>query len=188
MSGPFILEAKLATILVRVHWSVLLAFPVGWAFGDSFVAGITVFVSFFLLMLAHELGHALVARYLRLHVSHVDIYPFHGACHFMLPSRAIEHYLVAWGGFAPQVILLAIFGVAYIFVIQASSRAIDFLAPPIFVFTWLNLLLLVGNMLPLPKLDGYYAWRLIPAFFNGEARGYFQFRRRSPASMQRRRW
>ncbi len=167
---PFVLKIRLAAIPVRIHWSVLLAAPIGWAFTRDSIAAVTIFVSFILLMLAHEFGHALMAKRIRLRVSHIDVYALHGACHYMnlAGPNSIEHYIVSWGGIVVQIILLIIFGSAYTFVIMTSSRTMDHLAPIIFVFTWLNLLLLVGNALPLPRLDGYYAWRLIRPLLNGE--------------------
>jgi stage IV sporulation protein FB len=157
-------------IPVRVHWSVLLAAPIGWAFTRDTFGAVAIFVSFILLMLAHELGHALIAKRMGFRVSHVDVYALHGDCHYENFSgpNSIEHYMVSWGGILVQIFLLFIFGSAYAVVITASSRAMDYLAPIIFVFTWLNLLLMVGNALPLPRLDGYYAWRLVRPLLKGE--------------------
>jgi hypothetical protein len=64
---------------VIAHWTVLLAFPLGWAVQGSLLGALVAQVAFLVLMLAHELGHAFVASRLRLPIVSLHIYAIHGA-------------------------------------------------------------------------------------------------------------
>src|SRR5690348_259590 len=102
---PFVVETRIARVPVRAHWSILLAWPFAWAFAREVLAGTILFSGFVALLLAHEFGHALLARKLGLKVFSIEIYPFHGVCKFEEPYWAVQHYLVSWGGIAVQAVL-----------------------------------------------------------------------------------
>jgi hypothetical protein len=63
---------------VIAHWTVLLAFPLGWAVQGSLLGALVAQVAFLVLMLAHELGHAFVASRLRLPIVSLHIYAIPG--------------------------------------------------------------------------------------------------------------
>ena len=164
----FIIDRRIARTRVQVHWSVAVAFPFAWALADNLLLGAVGFVCFLVLLVVHEVGHAVAARSFGLDVRGIEIFPFHGQCHFELPSHRLDHYLIAWAGVLAQTSLLLIFVAVYAVAAYLPVAINHFLAPFIFVFVWLNILILLLNVLPVPGLDGYYAWRLVPAIFNGQ--------------------
>jgi len=164
----FVVDRRIARTRIQVHWSVLIALPFAYAVGNNLLFGAIGFVSFLLLLIAHELGHAVAARSFKLHVSGIAIFPFHGQCHFEAPHYGLDHYLIAWAGVAAQALLLMVFTAVHMWGAHLPVAVQPFLTPFIFVFVWLNILIMMVNLLPLPGLDGYYAWRIVPAVFNGQ--------------------
>jgi membrane-associated protease RseP (regulator of RpoE activity) len=144
---------------VRVHWSVLLPFPlILYAAGD-FAAAIIGFVSYLALLLLHELGHAWVARRLQVRVFDLRLYVLHGQCVCAEPYRLRERSALAWGGVLAQVVALLFFlGLSYA-LNRVNLRIPDLLDPVLFVFVAVNIFTAAVNLLPFKPLDGYYAWR-----------------------------
>jgi stage IV sporulation protein FB len=136
---------------VRVHWTM----PLG-----AFLFGRAQFVpvfwaAFFVIVLWHEMGHALVVRHFRHRVVSVDLTGVGGLCRWAGSATAYERAAIAWGGVAAQAVLL---------VVALAVRAL--VGPPT---SWLgaeiesaaiqwNLSLIVLNLLPWPPLDGSEAW------------------------------
>jgi Zn-dependent protease len=139
---------------LRVHWSM----PVG-----AFLLGRAEFVpvfwaAFFLIVLWHELGHAVMVRRFRHRVVSLDVTGIGGLCRWAGSATPYERSLIAWGGVAAQGLLL---------VVAAGVRLL--LGPPTSVLwaeiesaaiQW-NLTLIVLNLLPVAPFDGKEAW----AFF-----------------------
>jgi len=140
------------------------------------VSGLVAFVSFLLLTLAHETGHALLARYCGLDVLGFDFNILHGKCWFQTPDSLFEHSLVAWGGVLAQGLLLIVFLVGYFLLLYLPQPIIDLLAPAVVVFTFANIVLIIQNLWPRPPLDGAIAWKLLPSFQNGDFKRYLQAR------------
>ncbi len=146
---------------VFAHWTVLLAFPIGWAIEKSILGAVVAQVAFLVLILAHEIGHAFVAHLCGLRVHSLRLFAFHGACIYGAPRREASNIAVAWGGVAAQAVLffMALL-IAKVFSLtggipQALSPAFDVLVP-------VNMLVAFCNLLPFPPLDGAKAWRFIP--------------------------
>lgn len=136
---------------VRVHWSM----PVG-AFilcGFAFVPG--AWLGFLILILAHELGHALFAKALGCEVFSIDAHAVGGFCEITGYVTGKQRSLIAWGGVLAQlavlltVPLLSLLLPAWPFVVQLLS-----------VLTTTNLILIALNLLPVWPFDGAEAWRL----------------------------
>ena len=112
-------------------------------------------------MLAHELGHAFVARRLHLPVYSLRIFAIHGTCTYGPPRRETQDILVAWGGVGAQAVLfLLALALAKAFALTGGiprtlSAAFDVWVPT-------NMLIAFCNLLPIPPLDGAKAWRFIP--------------------------
>jgi stage IV sporulation protein FB len=165
---------------VRLHWTILLWLLACWGFTGSLSSALLAFASICLLLLAHELGHATVARFCHLHVIGIEFNAVHGRCLFVTPYRNIELILVAWGGVLAQllVFVLACALLVLMHVVRPGlAKALD-LAPVFIVFTVFNLAGIIQNLVPRKPLDGYLAWQLIPALRSGELRRYFQWRQR----------
>jgi stage IV sporulation protein FB len=138
---------------VRLHWTL----PLGaLVFGQGrFVPGF--WLGFCLLVLIHELGHAVLVRLLRQRVVSIDIHALGGVCRWSGDPTAIDRARVAWGGVLAQ-------AVALVFAWAALALA----GPPETVFVWqlaqaftaTNVWLMAINLIPVAPLDGAEAWKL----------------------------
>jgi len=138
---------------VRAHWTL----PIGaLVFGQGrFVPGF--WLGYFLLVLVHELGHALLVRRFRHRVVSIDIHALGGVCRWSGEATAIERAWIAWGGvLAEGVVLAATYGVLAL----AGPPDTLFLAQLAVAFTTGNLWLIALNLMPVPPLDGAEAWKL----------------------------
>lgn len=140
---------------VRLHWSILLGMVVLTRFriapGD--------WLGFLIVVLAHELGHALLVERLGLILVSIDVHGLGGACAYGGTPTSRERAIVAWGGvlaqaalLAPVMVLVAVFG-------WPESGA---LADLVDGLTWSNAGLMALNLVPIAPLDGAEAWRLFP--------------------------
>ena len=166
---------------VLAHWTVLLAFPIGWAIEKSILGALVAQAAFLVLMLAHELGHAFVARRLRLPVYSLELYAVHGWCRYGSPHRQSAEVAVAWGGVLAQGVLFAL-ALLLAKGLNLSGGIPRTLAPAFDVWVPTNMLIAFCNLLPIPSLDGAKAWRFIPLGLSALAeRLKSRARRRPPA-------
>lgn len=165
---------------VVAHWSVLLAFPLGWAIEKSILGALVAQGAFLVLMLAHELGHAFVARRLRLPVYSLELYAVHGLCRHGAPRHERSAIAVAWGGVAAQG---AVFALALLLAkgLNLSGGIPRTLAPAFDVWVPANMLIVFCNLLPIPPLDGAKAWRFVPLVLSSLVRRVRSRKRRPPA-------
>ena len=107
----------------------------------------------------HEYGHALMANRLGLGIHRIRLSLIHGSCEFEHPFNEWEHVLVAWGGVLAQFgIAITAWGLLASGVVSDDSlvgEALDFLVS-------FNLIVAAFNLLPLERLDGKLAWRVLP--------------------------
>ena len=143
---------KVWRIPVRVHFS--LAFGLLYVSGFRFDPG--AWLGYFVLVLVHELGHALLVRAYRLRVFAVEIHALGGACwHEPSPTR-IGESVIAWGGVLAQLVL---FVLASVFV-RVYPPHVAWLGSFWSVMLTVNLTIMAINLLPVPPLDGARAWQL----------------------------
>ncbi len=137
---------------VRVHWSAPVAAFVlaGFAFAPG------AWLGFVLLILAHELGHAALARYYGCHVISIDAHALGGTCMFHGHVTGRQSSIIAWGGVLAQLAILV------------TSPLWSRLLPSWHVFAQLtytltatNLILMVLNLIPVRPFDGAEAWQLL---------------------------
>lgn len=167
MGGSFVI-ARIAHIPVRIHWSISLIFiwliviAVSSGLNGTQVLFMTGMVfSVFLIMIIHELGHGLVASFLKVKTEDILISPIGGLARFAyLPKTPWKEILIALGG--PVVNLLVagiLFGIAHSMDEQAGffhprfwrlEGEPDFLR---YLFQ-INLVILLLNVLPIYPLDG----------------------------------
>jgi Zn-dependent protease len=141
---------------------VLLALPWFYYQTRSLAATAISCVAFFFLLVAHELGHAAVARWRSVGVESIQLYFIHGLCTHNEPHSEEDDVLIAWGGVAAQfVVLAAAFG-ASLLVTASAPLAYSFTAPMFRVLIETNLFMIVVNLLPVAPLDGAKAWRALP--------------------------
>jgi Zn-dependent protease len=149
-------------IPVSMHWTVLLVFV--WLyliFGDLLTTAIAS-AAFFSLLVVHEFGHVAVLRALRISVESIELSGLHGRTSHGWAS-APDEILVAWGGVAAQLVIL-LFAVAagYFLDLRTSPVAATIVGPILFVFTRVNLFLMLVALLPIGPFDGHAAWAAIP--------------------------
>ncbi|KRB04070.1 hypothetical protein [Lysobacter sp. Root690] len=147
---------------VSFHWSVLLIVLLALLFSRdpaTVMSGIAAYLS---LIVAHEAGHAWVARHNRLRVYALRIFPLHGLCSYEAARTPGQEIAVAWGGVGAQMLLFAL--------AIALSLLSPHLAEPLrlplgaVVLVWgpMNLLNAILNLLPIAPLDGRTAWGVLP--------------------------
>jgi len=138
---------------IRVHWTTFLAALVFTGFDPP------AWLGFFLLVVAHELGHALFVWRYRYRVTAIEVNGLGGLCHWSGDPTEKEHAAIAWGGVVAQALLFV-----------ATTLALRFAGPPpnaivasvAKVFTTVNVWMMLINLMPIPPLDGARAWRLLP--------------------------
>jgi Zn-dependent protease len=141
-----------ARVPVRLHWSVLVGLfvfsglridPVGW-------------VGVLGLILAHEIGHALVVRWAGGRATAIELTGFGGLCRWEGDVSPIGRAAIAWGGIWAQLLVL---GVATAW--EATSEPGSYAAFRLLsIATFSNVWMIGFNLLPVPPLDGAEAWRL----------------------------
>ncbi len=139
---------RIAGIPVRAHWSMALVavlFGTNLTFVLGVVPGIIAVVAFFVSILAHELGHAMVARHYGVQTESVDLWALGGVARLdrESPSPRADG-LIAVAGPATSLLIGAVaFGLA----VGTGSTVIGWIG-------FVNLALAVFNMLPGAPLDG----------------------------------
>lgn len=147
---------------VSFHWSVLLIVLLALLFSRdpaTVMSGIAAYLS---LIVAHEAGHAWVARHNRLRVHALRIFPLHGVCNYETARTPGQEIAVAWGGVGAQMLLFAL----AIALSLLSPHLPEPLRSPLgaVVLVWgpMNLLNAMLNLLPIAPLDGRTAWGVLP--------------------------
>src|SRR5262245_54297195 len=95
-------------IPVRVHFSILLGFFL--ISGGAFVPG--AWLGYFVILVVHELGHALLALRYKLYVDRIDLHALGGYCLHEGSGSAYQTSVIAWGGVLGQLLL---FGLAVLY-------------------------------------------------------------------------
>jgi Zn-dependent protease len=157
--------ARIAGIRIGINWSWLIVFALitwSWAtqifpdqnpgLGDGTYIAMAVVAAllFFLSILLHELGHAIQARRDGMEIEGITLWLFGGVAQFkgMFPSAAAEFRIAIAG----PLVSLAL-GIFFVLVAVGLSMPVEVDA----VAAWLgyiNLTLLVFNLLPALPLDG----------------------------------
>jgi len=147
---------------ITLHWTVLLALP--WFYYQTRSVSATAIscAAFFFLLVAHELGHAAVARWRNVEVQGIQLYFIHGLCTHDEPYDEEDDVLIAWGGVAAQLVVLAVAFGAGLWLAAFEPAAFRTAAPLFGVLIQTNLLIMVFNLLPVAPLDGAKAWRALP--------------------------
>ncbi len=142
-------------IPVRLHVSMLV-FPFiafSWVDGSGLVqlltaAGLTLLL--FGSIVAHELGHALVARRFGVHTLDIVLTPIGGMARIVnMPSKPRHEMTIAIAG---PLVSLAVAGIALaaLFLLPLPALALDGLK----ILLWINLMLGLFNLIPALPMDG----------------------------------
>jgi Zn-dependent protease len=139
---------------IDVHWSALLGM---FLFSGAHFAPAH-WLAWLLIVLVHEMGHAVLVRRYRLRVLGIVVHGIGGECVYVGTTDE-RRSIIAWGGVLGQ---LALFAVA------AAARELDALPRTMFIWQLTSALLVPNlftaalNLIPLEPLDGARAWRLFP--------------------------
>lgn len=153
LSSGYFTIGRLFGMPVRIHWTT----PIGAAAlsGFAFVPG--AWIGFLLLVLAHEMGHALLIRAFGGHVLALQLHGIGGECVWDGYSTSRQRSIIAWGGVLGQ---LAVLLTTPLWASLLAPGQHPFLAQLVSMFTGTNVAMMVLNLLPIPPLDGAEAWRL----------------------------
>jgi Zn-dependent protease len=151
--GGYLTLGRWRGVPVRVH----VLTPLGALFFTRFRFEPGAWLGFFLVILLHEIGHALLVMRYRLRVSSIDLHAYGGVCRWSGGAGEWERAVIAWGGVLAQA---ALFAVTASIVQVAGLPSTLFVRELVDVFLLTNLLLMTINLLPFPPLDGAEAWKL----------------------------
>jgi Zn-dependent protease/predicted transcriptional regulator len=156
----------IAGIDLYLHWTFLLllvgafgfylmvgGFPVGIA-----LAGVGLIGAVFFCVVLHELGHALAARRYGVPTRDITLYPIGGVARLQrIPDQPSQELVVALAGPAVNVVIAALLAVFLFVTGQTFMPGRGLLAPHEMFFQnlfWINIILVVFNMLPAFPMDG----------------------------------
>lgn len=129
-------------IEVNLSFLLMLGAVLLWMGG---LAGVFVVLLAFASVLLHELGHALVARSLGVHVAGIELHFFGGAAKMaQQPRNARDEVLIAVAGPAVSFALAGLGWVTF-----AATGATFF-----YLFAWINTILGTFNLIPAMPMDG----------------------------------
>jgi Zn-dependent protease len=154
---------RLAGVPVRMHWTA----PIGAFVFCGFRFSAVAWACFFGIIVAHELGHALVVKAVRCRPTQILLLASGGLCAWRGDPSAVGRAAIAWGGVWAQLLLLgaaeiylALYGWPY------DMTGYEILATLTAANTWS----IVFNLLPIAPLDGAEAWGL-PVLLGRKLRG-----------------
>lgn len=155
---------------IRLHWSLPLGALVwsGFSFAPAF------WLAFALLILVHELGHALLVLRHGLGLSEIAVHGAGGYCQHERAGSRYEESTVAWGGVLGQ---LALFVVVQLLALALGRPQSVYGAQAFHVLTTTNLWLVALNLVPVEPLDGARAWPLLGMLVSRLRGGTFSRRR-----------
>ena len=125
-------------------------------------------------ILAHELGHAWMARRRRQRVLSVDVGPLWGFCRYEGYHDAFDRGLIAAAGPGVTLAITVVAATASALVAAPAGSWLDSLLGGL--WAW-NLIAFAMNMMPVRALDGAAVWPLVPMLWR---RGRASRLRRSP--------
>ncbi|NUP10978.1 MAG: hypothetical protein HOW73_33445 [Polyangiaceae bacterium] len=144
---------RIGDVPIRIHFSAFL----GALFFSGFRFAPGAWLGFLVVILVHELGHALIVKKTRKELLGVDIHAIGGECRWAGRATPLERALIAWGGVWAQLALLVIaLPLYYLVAARLGSFGIQFF----YALSFQSLILAAINLLPIPPLDGAEAWKL----------------------------
>jgi hypothetical protein len=114
-------------------------------------------IGILLVILIHEIGHAVLVKARGLQTIEIRIHGLGGECRWAGMPTALDRSIIAWGGVLFQGLLL----IATLVALQlAPPLSGPFLPGLVEAFIYTNAFMALLNLLPIPMLDGYEAWRI----------------------------
>lgn len=149
---------------IKLHWSIPIAAVIlsGFRWSPGSLLGFTI------LVVLHELGHAIVVALCRHRVVAVEVTGLGGVCRWSGNATPFEESLIAWGGVLAQ---LVVWIAAELWLSFGGGPRSLFTAEMLGVFTETNLWLMAVNLIPVEPLDGARAWRIFQSWNDRGPRG-----------------
>jgi Zn-dependent protease len=146
-------------IPIRMHWAAPLCGLLWSAANGGFHFAPGIYAGYALVLLTHELGHAALVRLFGASVIGIEITIAGGECHWAGHLGPVRKAAIAWGGVLAQFALLVVAAVV--------SPLLPFLRTDIggdllFALVVVNFITALCNLLPVGRLDGVEAWRIVP--------------------------
>jgi len=162
----FVSGGRIGGVGIHIHWTLLVACALillGSLQSLAHAAGAAIaLLAYFAAVLLHEWGHVVVARRRMCQVFGIELYPFVGLTRFQNPRTRFDHCLIAWAGVVfqgavglPMLLWITLVGYTTLEVVNA------FMA----VFSFLTVVMVLLNLMPIPPLDGAVAWGIVPLLF-----------------------
>lgn len=166
---------RFAGIQVSLHWlwflvAVFEVFYRSRAY-SSFVWNVAEYLGLFAIVLLHEFGHSLACRQTGGKADQIVLWPFGGVAFVQPPERPGAHlWSIAAGPLVNVALIPVFFGLAW--ARTQLGWGIDSADYGRFLraITWINLVLLIFNLLPVYPLDGGQILRSLLWFVLGRAR------------------
>ena len=140
---------------IRIHWTAI----VGALFFSGFRIAPGAWLGFLVVILVHELGHALVVKATKQRVLGVEVHGYGGHCEWSGNPTPLGRASIAWGGVWAQ---MGLFVLALPLAVMFSGGGSSHLDDLLRALTVNNLFLAGINLIPVPPLDGAEAWKLFP--------------------------
>jgi Zn-dependent protease len=166
---------RLAGIDVFLHWSwfVVAGYEIS-ARGrryPSIAWNVAEYLALFLIVTLHEFGHALACRQVGGTANKIVLWPLGGLAYVDPPQRPAA---TLWSIAAGPLVNVVLLGLSYALTIWAWHRGWGLAAPHAYKLVWalcfMNLGLLIFNLLPIYPLDGGQILRSLLWFVLGRAR------------------
>jgi stage IV sporulation protein FB len=149
----FLTIARFGGAPIRLHWSVPIAALVFTRF--EFAPG--AWLGILLLILFHEMGHAVLVKARGARPTSIDLTGFGGLCRFIGSPTPLSVAIIAWGGVLAQALVgITTFAVVTLIGMPHNEYAYQLVAS----FLWPNVLMMAFNLIPIRPLDGAEAWKL----------------------------
>lgn len=145
-------------IPVAMHWTVLLAFAWMYLMFGTVTAMLVASAAFFVVLVAHEMGHVVALRMRKIPIDRIVLYGIHGDTSHAYAGPGGE-IAVAWSGVAAQIVLLALTVVVMELVDFSAVPVLGAILPVVWVvFVKFNIFVMVIALLPIGPFDGRVAW------------------------------
>lgn len=158
MENGYLKLGRIGGAPIRIHWTAPLVVVFLGFLLNGFRFAPATWLAILLLILIHEMGHAILVRAFGLGLLSVDVKGIGGTCSWYGSPTPIRRALIAWGGVLAQAVVLVI-ALPARYLVPSSTPM--FVVEMLLAFTYSNLYLMVFNLLPIPGFDGAEAWKLV---------------------------
>lgn len=157
----YLFKIKLFGIPVKADWSVIVILVYAMPVSRSYLDYPLCVLSYIGLIVIHELGHAALVKFFKYEILEINILFNGGNCVCTHPDYEFEYSVISWGGVIAQFLAL-LAALALLFYSQYIPAGISNVleVPLLSVFIFLNIFMIIINLVPYKDFDGVYAWKI----------------------------